>query len=91
MWIIILETWAVSEEKNQFNPDPEYKHELSKELDIFKSFRELYMQKLNYMISMEEKRKEIVEFNQNFIDISKVPELFATLRAKALGDYTPHN
>ena len=64
MWVFILELWVINEEKLQFNTDPEIKHDLAIEFEIYKKLAELFAIKLNNQINLENKKKTVANLEQ---------------------------
>jgi hypothetical protein len=84
MWVIIFEMWVINEEKQQFNWDAEYKHELAEELSVFSKLRNLFMKKFEYSARLVKKKLEMVMFERDFVEFTKDTELLAKLQEKVL-------
>jgi len=84
MWEIIFGMWVINEEKEQFNSDYEYKHEVAEELALFSKLRKLYMRKLEYSSKLSKKKLETILFERDFIEFSKDPELLTRLQKVVL-------
>ena len=78
--------WSIGEEIQQFNGDCEYRHDVGKELNIYKALKELYMRKLNYKAKLETKRGAVMEFGQEFNKLAQDPELLLKLQMKTFGE-----
>ena len=86
MWVIIFEMWAINEEKQQFNSDSEYRHDLAEELLMFAKLRELYMKKFEYSAKVIKQRLETVIFERDFVEFTKDSEVLTRLQGKLLGN-----
>lgn len=84
MWGIVFEMWMVNEEKQQFNWDVEYKHEVEEELAVFEKLRGLFMRKFEYANKLAKKRLETSLFERDFVEFSKDPELLSRLQKEVL-------
>jgi len=84
MWVIVFEMWVTNEEKQQFNLDAEYKHELTDELAIFAKLRNLFMKKFEYFAKLVKKKMETVRFERDFTEFTGNTELLARLQERML-------
>ena len=78
--------WVINEEKQQFNSDSEYRHDLAEELLIFAKLRKLYMKKFEYSAKLIKQRLETVTFERDFLEFTKDSEVLTRLQDKILGN-----
>lgn len=86
MWIIIFEMWAANEEKQQFNLDSGYKHDIAEELAVFDKLRKLYMKKFEYSAKLLKQKLETVVFERDFVEFTKDPEVMTRLKDKVFNN-----
>ena len=86
MWIVVLELWAITEEKTQFNHDKNYRHDVVQELSIYQSFRDLYMAKILRIEENIEKRKKVSELEEDFGKIAQKAGAMLKMKSQILGE-----
>ncbi len=86
MWIIVMELWAVTEEKLQFYTDPEYKHDLSKEFVMYQLLKDIYTAKIDRVSKFDERKKSAFAFEQNFSKMTQGTDLLSKIQSKIRED-----
>ncbi len=79
---MIMDLWAINEERLQFVSDTEYKHDVSKELGLFQQLKELYGAKIEKMSRFDEKKKSAFAFEQNFNRATQGTDLLQKIQMK---------
>ena len=81
---MVLEMWAMNEEKQQFNWDQDFRHDIMEELDIYDKLRKLYSKKIDYTAKVVKQRENTMVFEHDFIKLAKNPELLKRLKEKVM-------
>lgn len=89
MWILVLELWAVTEEKIQFSHDRDYKHDLIQEFAIYQGLKDLYLDKISRIEKKVEMRRQVGELEEDLAKISQKPEVMSKMKSKILGEPAP--
>jgi hypothetical protein len=87
MWIVVLELWAITEEKIQFNQDRDYRHDIVQELSIYQSFKDLYLAKILKIEQNIEKRRKVSELEEDFVKIAQKPGVMSKMKTQILGEH----
>ena len=85
-WILIMELWAVNEEKLQFYNEDEYRHDLKQELAMFQLLKEIYMAKIERITKFEEKKKSAFTFEQNLAKMAQGSDILSKIQNKIRED-----
>ncbi len=81
-----LELWSINEEKQQFNTDPDFKHDIEKELSIYTQLGGLFAAKMDCMSKLEEKKRAAVTFEQTFARATEGTDLLSKIQDKMRQD-----
>ena len=81
---MVLELWAIAEERFQFNIEKEYKHELSKEFLIFDQLKSLYVEKIIKVKELKENIKTEFEGERNMSNILKGMPIISQIKNKLM-------
>ncbi len=65
VWILVLELWAVNEERIQLSKEPTVKHELSTEFAVYQQLGDMLASKLEATCKMAEKNMNTLMVSQN--------------------------
>jgi len=82
MWVLIIELWGINEEKQQFNTDPEFKHDLAKELYVYKQISDMFISKLENLKKLEDKKKAAATFEQTIAKATQGTDLLSKIQLK---------
>ena len=85
MWIIIMEIWAINEEKQQFNSFKNSQSTMMEEFLIFQKIKELYMSKIEKMEKFNERSIPIPELEEDLDKIAQKPGLMEKMKTEVLG------
>lgn len=85
MWIIVVESWMAIEEEYEYCADLSSRRDLIKEFDIYQSFKEFYLTKMERLVKLEEKKKAAFEFEQDFTDILSDSKMLSRAQARVFG------
>jgi len=92
MWLTVIESWMVTEEEFGYCCDLSSRRDEIKEFEIYHKFKELYLVKMEKLKKLEEKKKEALEFKQEFKDVMSDAKLLSQIQAKVFGNrFTPTN
>lgn len=79
--------WSINEEKMQFNVDREFKHDIIKELEMFRILKELFTAKLDKISKLDEKKKTAYTFEQSFTKAAQGSDIISKIQSKIREDF----
>ena len=86
MWIVVFEMWTITEERNQFNIEEEYKHEILREFEIYNNFKELVTRKFDRIQNLISKKNQEFEMEQNIIKMAQGMNVIDQIQNKLLNE-----